>query len=130
MLLDAVATLRPVSIFYNAPWSSVSEKKIPFRTLGGPVCVLASTSAFRPDKKQSQVGFDIWVDGKPKGTSRIYHDEELANSHYAVIPVFLVLELEQGEHNIELKPFGYSGFNDEDHFNVTILPFPKQTVNK
>ncbi len=85
----------------------------------GPVVLFVSGSAWRPSSA-GFAGFSVLLDGNQVGLTQMYMNE--VNSHHALPPVLIPIELTFGSHTLHLSPVnGDMETDGNDGFFVSMV---------
>ena len=96
----------PLTVSFNLPTS-------------GPACLMVSGSVWTQHPNQ-MIGIQISVDGKAVGTASIYSN--LQATHRAVIPSFIPVQFEVGNHQLVLSQLNSVTVSDiNDRFDVALI---------
>jgi hypothetical protein len=105
----------------NWSGSPASKTSGAFATGGGPLLILASSSAYRV--AQGAIGFFVDVDAAEVGQMSGYTNEP--TSHKACVPAFILASgVAAGQHTIRVRQFAGQLANADDPLDVLVLELP------
>ncbi len=98
----------PIKATFNAPGDS-------------PMYIEVNGSVWTQSENQ-MIGIDVALDGNPVGTAQIFSNGNA--THRPVVPVYIQVKLEQGQHTLTLSPKqGSTTVSDYNDWYVAVIHY-------